>query len=79
VDGIADGLLVATEIPGDPGDVVAARTGGDNLTAAEREGIRGAQAQFHRVALDIRQRTRQQRRLHRPSLPNARPPVLMLH
>jgi hypothetical protein len=55
----AGGLLVAAAATGEPGDVVAARTGGDHLPAAECVGIRGAPAQPHRVALGVRQRTYQ--------------------
>ena len=64
VDRVADGLLVATEAAGNPGDVLAARAGGEDLTAAEGEGIGLAQAHLHRVALGVRQRTHQEGSLH---------------
>ena len=77
--GVADRLLVAAQAARDPGDVLAARAGGDDLTAAEGEGIGGAQALLHRVALGVRQRTHKEGSFMRPSVPHTLPPALRLH
>lgn len=56
VDGVADGLVVAAEVRGDPRCTFAARGGAEDLAAAQGEGIGRTQPGHQCIAFGIRQR-----------------------
>lgn len=57
VNRIADGLLVAPQIAGNGGTVLALGTGQEHLTAADRKGLGRAEAGFERIPLVRRERS----------------------
>ncbi len=57
MDGVADGLIVATEGVGNPHGALTARGGKEDLAAAQGEGIAGTESGGQCVAVAIGQGT----------------------
>jgi hypothetical protein len=78
-DNVSDGLIMATEGPGDLVGSAAVSTCKQDLAAAQNEGIRRAQARLQGLTLVVRERTHEDRFFHERRINSCLPSRLRMH